>query len=108
MNILNPSLLKQQKISPETQVLIENLHISMQQHHARPLEDITDIQEYIDLIQEIEFAMQRLWGFPEDRSFHTHWYHDPKCSCPTMDNDERQGYSKYVTESCPLHGNLFG
>lgn len=106
-SILNKDLVKQQGINKDTQALLESLHESMEKHKATPLEDIEDIPEYVNLIQEIEFAMQRLWGFPQDRNHHTHWYRDPKCNCPVMDNDERFGQPKYVSSECPLHGHLF-
>ena len=78
----------------------------MAKHKQTPIEDIKDIPEYVSLIESIEYAMQRLWGFDEDSTYHTHWFTDPKCDCPIMDNSERQGVDmKIVNLSCQLHGD---
>lgn len=52
-----------------------------------------------------EFELQRLWGFPQDRSYHRFW-ELPQCECPKMDNEERYGTDyTVVTSDCPLHGD---
>ena len=105
MNILNPQLVEQQQLTPERIELLENLHLAMNNHKQTPIEDIEDIQKYVSLIEEIEFAMQRLWGFDENASYHNHWFMDPKCSCPKLDNKELFGIDrKIVNNGCKLHG----
>lgn len=106
MAILNPNLVKQQNLSNTTIELLEGLHIAMAAHKNRELSDIPDIPEYVELIQEIEFAMQRLWGFEEDSKYHNHWFTDPKCQCPVFDNHDLSGINRSVINlSCPLHGD---
>jgi len=59
------------------------------------------------LIEEIEFLMQRAWGFEEDAAFHTWWYQAPHCTCPPIDNAERFGSkNKVIRQDCPLHGKI--
>lgn len=107
MTIININLAEKQHLTPETIERLENLHIAMQKHKDTPIEEIDDIPAYVELIKEIEFAMQRLWGFTEDSSYHNHWYLDPKCRCPVLDNRELQGTGRSIINlSCPLHGDL--
>lgn len=107
MTILNPDLVEQQQLTASQIELLENLHLSMSRHKDTPLNEIDDIKAYVALIKEIEFAMQRLWGFDEDASYHNHWYLDPKCQCPVLDNRELQGMDRSIINlSCPLHGDL--
>lgn len=54
-----------------------------------------------------EYKLQKLWGFPEDETFHNlHGAHVPQCSCPTIDNIERVGATKarVVNSDCKIHG----
>ena len=56
---------------------------------------------------EIQFELQRLWGFEEGDRFHKFWTL-PKCTCPKMDNEDY--YYIYpdrslINPSCPLHGD---
>lgn len=56
-------------------------------------------------LQEVEFELQRLWGFTEDARYHKFWQY-PKCTCPQMDNEDRYGTKyKIVNQQCPLHGD---
>lgn len=53
---------------------------------------------------ELEFKLQKLWGFPLDSKFHRFWDR-PKCQCPKMDNDDAYPSGYYVIAgNCPLHG----
>lgn len=57
-------------------------------------------------LEQIEFELQRAWGFSEDAKFHTWWYKIPKCTCPKMDNADVTGVDlRYISENCPYHGN---
>ena len=71
------------------------------------IEDETDQELLKELAKDItlvEFELQRLWGFTEDRTFHRYW-DTPKCKCPKMDNDERIGTPyQIINTTCPLHG----
>ena len=56
-------------------------------------------------IEDIEFKMQELWGFPVDRNMHRYWYECPKCSCPQYDNYESRGTEfRHYNSECIIHG----
>jgi hypothetical protein len=55
-------------------------------------------------IQEIEFSMQKAWKFNLDESKHTHWFLNPACSCPKMDNFDRFGTGSIYSSKCLVHG----
>ena len=102
--MLNQELLKQQSISKEDESKIEQLHIKLQDLKDMDLEDIPNIPDYVKTIEEIEFALQRLWKFEENESMHSHWLSDPKCSCPKLDNRELAGVNRRIISSkCKLH-----
>jgi hypothetical protein len=50
-----------------------------------------------------EYALQRLWGFPEDPKYHRSYYY-PQCTCPKIDNEDMRGTPYRVYDaSCPIH-----
>lgn len=53
--------------------------------------------------ERVEYIIQKLWGFPQDRNYHR-WWNLPGCTCPKLDNEDRWGtpYRIYV-EYCPIH-----
>lgn len=55
-------------------------------------------------VTELEFELQRLWGFPQDKEFHRYWLNIGSCSCPKMDNMDRLGYGRIINLGCPVHG----
>jgi hypothetical protein len=55
-------------------------------------------------LQEIEFELQDLWGFPRDARYHKFWLR-PKCTCPKLDNEDAYPTGFYTTnQECPIHG----
>jgi len=63
------------------------------------------LKKYDNELHNLEFKLQELRGFPKDSSYHISWVHQPCCTCPKMDNDERWGVeSKIINDSCPIHG----
>ena len=55
-------------------------------------------------LQEVEFHLQELWGFPRDARFHKFWDY-PKCTCPKVDNEDNYPTGFYIIDKeCPLHG----
>ena len=53
-------------------------------------------------LEQIEFAMQRLWKFTEDRAYHTWWCKLPGCDCRNIViNGEK---TRYIREDCEYHG----
>jgi hypothetical protein len=59
----------------------------------------------LELLTEIEYKSQELWGFPRDAKFHYWTLQHPKCECPKMDNNERVGATdtRIVVKGCPVH-----
>jgi len=64
------------------------------------------LKKYDNELHNLEFKLQELRGFPKDSSYHISWVHQPCCTCPKMDNDERWGIEgKIINNDCPIHGN---
>ena len=64
------------------------------------------LRKYTEDLTLIEFELQKLWGFSEDKKFHRFW-DTPKCDCPKLDNEDNYPYGHYLINfSCPLHGLL--
>lgn len=57
-----------------------------------------------DKVTELEFELQRLWGFPQDKEFHRYWLSVGHCKCGAIDNLERLGYGRIINLGCPIHG----
>lgn len=99
--MLNPKLVEKKKLAVEDVAALEFLH--------KELDDVVhNPHNYTDpvaLIEDIEFQMQRLWKFEENRDMHTHWLRIKGCTCPEYDNMERRGTPyRVLTASCPWHG----
>jgi len=63
------------------------------------------LKEMDKRIKEIEFELQKLWHFNQDEEYHSWWFRQPACSCPTLDNFERVGVTGFViNRDCILHG----
>jgi len=59
-----------------------------------------------NVITNIEFELQDLWGFSRDIRYHKFW-ELPQCQCPKLDNEDRYPFGHYfINESCPLHGDV--
>ena len=56
-------------------------------------------------ITGIEFKLQMLWGFEPNAMHHNSWMW-PQCTCPYLDNRHMPPGMMWVTENCPLHGNV--
>ena len=108
---LNQALLEKQDITPEGEELIQELHGRkiVVYETIEATDDPTELEILADLITQIEFALQRAWGFPQSVAYHRFWK-TPKCSCPQMDNEERYGRTKQfiIASSCRLHGDNTG
>lgn len=71
------------------------------------MESATDpavLKELAEKVTEIEFKLQKLWGFTQDANFH-YWWSVPQCDCPRMDNQDRYGTShRIINPQCKVHG----
>jgi len=108
-SILNPNLIKKQGVDKEGVKLIKTIHVMLLTifDEIEKEDDPDKLHVFADVINELDFKLQEAWGFERDANYHTWWYRAPKCTCPTMDNQERVGtpYS-IVSEDCPLHGKI--
>lgn len=59
----------------------------------------------VQVIEDMEFALQGLWKFSRDANFHTHWLHISGCRCPLTKNREAFGLPKIFHEECMWHGS---
>ena len=108
--ILNQALLEKQGITPEGEELIQELHGRKVAAYETIMatDDPNELEMLTDLITQIEFALQRAWGFPQSVAYHRFW-ETPKCSCPQMDNEERYGTKQFIIAlDCRLHGDNTG
>lgn len=62
------------------------------------------LKSYAEDLTQIEYKLQRCYGFDEKIDFHRFW-ETPKCICSKMDNMEAYPYGHYIrNERCMLHG----
>ena len=62
-------------------------------------------REIASKIEQIEFKLQRLWGFPESQLHHRYWSRLDMCLCnaDSMDNLDDFGYRRIIRLDCPIH-----
>lgn len=104
---LNKALIDKNKVTPEKVEKIIELHIKkhgifeeMEKENSKEM-----LKAYAQLIETIEYELQALWGFEKNKNYHE-WFRVPKCQCPKIDNQERQGTPYQIYNmSCPVHGN---
>jgi hypothetical protein len=106
---LNPNLVARQKLTQDDINRVNALHEVKNQlfDEMAKLEPGSDrLSVCVAELEEIEFAMQRAWKFPEDEKFHTWWMLAPHCICPRMDNRDMTFYGRgrIMQQNCPLHG----
>ena len=108
---LNPFVIKKQGLNQSD---IDEIRF----HHSRKdrllklmdeldeVKDRTELREYVDQLEQVEFAMQRAWKFEQDANYHTWWLKSRHCKCPGMDNRDMTYYGrgKIKMQACPLHG----
>lgn len=96
-----------QGLSAETQGQIKHWHATLKQIKDNAFEYKKAGANPVQMIEDIEFILQMLWGFPLDANYHTHWIDIRGCACPRMDNMERIGYGRVINSSCPWHGGMY-
>ena len=108
---LNPKLIERQELVKKDIVEIQKLH----RKKNKLFENIRRWKEYGLLskvkgsakkLENIEFKMQKAWKFNQDYTRHTHWFQNPACNCPKMDNFDFAGWKIIYAADCPLHGHL--
>jgi len=113
-NILNPRLIRKQKLSRRRIVNLLQLHsmredLFCQAGKLNPKVDMQDrqtIQRKVRLLEFLEFNMQREWKFSQDASFHTWWYRIPHCICDKHANDLLFGdEQREISPDCVVHNH---
>ena len=106
--ILNPRLIKQQKVSDAGIGKLKEIHLErmMLEDEMENTDDPVRLHVMAQEREHIEYRLQRVWGFPEDSAYHR-WWEVPKCVCPRLDNsDDYPSKYRIVRGDCPVHGNL--
>lgn len=99
--MLNENLIKEKGLSEETVEKIIEIHGLMDD----VLEDPEDYDDPVALVEQYEYWLQELWGFPQDRDYHIHWVRTKGCTCPKADNRLWAGLDmRFLSRSCPWHG----
>jgi hypothetical protein len=106
--MLNPILIKKQNLNDDDIKELQKCHHQMnniiqQLDSLNPAVEYNDAKQLVYKIQELEFKMQKLWGFEQNENYHTHWNRPKHCSCPKLDNIDRYGTGKIINGDCILH-----
>jgi len=106
LSMINQNLVNRQKVSDEDVKRIVKLQTIRKYFYdfIELSDDKEEIRRLDRIITQIEFQLQKLWGFPQDRNYHR-WFDVPKCSCPKWDNVDSLGSEfKIINPNCQLHG----
>ena len=104
---LNQNLVARNNVSPEAQTQLCELYDELDTLLLSSKGELLTRADYdiiSDKVTELEFELQRLWGFTQDKEFHKYWLSVGSCSCPKMDNMDRLGYGRIINLGCPVHG----
>ena len=107
-SILNQRLVEKQGLTANTVEAIVALHEEKLEVFAgmSTTTDSTTLRTLANVVTNIEFQLQVLWGFERSADFH-YWWNVPHCTCPVMDNRERWGTPHSVRNmDCIVHGEL--
>ena len=105
---LNQNLVARNNVSPEAQTqlckLYDKLEALIEEGNASLSVEVN--KEIADKIEQLEFNLQRLWGFGESKMHHRYWSRLNMCLCnaDSMDNLDDRGYRRTIRMDCPLHG----
>ena len=106
LSTINQNLINRQKVSADDVQKIVKLQTIRKYFYdfIELSDDKEEIRRLDKIITQIEFKLQKLWGFPHDRNFHR-WFDVPKCSCPKWDNAESLGSDfRIINPNCIIHG----
>ena len=104
---LNQNLVARNNVSPKAQVqlceLYDKLEALIAEGNASLSVEVN--REIAAKIEQIEFKLQRLWGFPESQLHHRYWSQLSMCLCNanSMDNTDDFGYRRTIRLDCPIH-----
>lgn len=105
---LSETLVAKQKLTEQQVQKIKELHCarSVVWDCMLGTEDKEELHILSEFMEQCEYALQKAWGFPQDRNMHN-WWLVPKCTCPEMDNEDAYGTEyRCINMKCPVHGSL--
>ena len=98
---INNKLVRKKMLSADTVGLIKQLHsvadciINNPEKCENPLKELEDI----------EYKLQELWGFPLDKNYHHYSFKLKDCTCPLSDNMSLLGSGMFwKSTNCKYHG----
>ena len=104
---LNQNLVARNNVSPEAQTqlceLYDRLEALIEEGDASLSVEVN--REIADKIEQLEFNLQRLWGFGESQMHHRYWSRLQMCLCNanSMDNSDNFGYRRIIRMDCLIH-----
>ena len=104
---LNERLIDRQRLTSREVEQIKKVHFTKSEvfEKMRETSDRVLLRKLAEEVTELEFKLQRLWGFELNKNWHE-WYSVPKCSCPKIDNYELRGQDmKIYSSHCSVHGS---
>ena len=104
---LNQNLVARNNVSPEAQIQLCTLYDKLEALLLSSKGELLTRADYdiiSDKVTELEFELQKLWGFSQDKEFHKYWLNVGHCECPPLDNLERLGHGRIINLGCPVHG----
>lgn len=106
--VLNEELLKKQGVNNTGRAAIMRLHEVLLDVLENPV-SFHSREFVVEFIENIEFALQSIWGFDPNKNFHTHWNKVKGCKCPHGDNEMLFGLDmRWINHTCPFHGKPVG
>ena len=89
------------RMSETNRSAIKILHMQLREIKENP----EDFDYPVQLIEDIEYTLQGIWGFTRNKDYHIHTFDIVGCSCPKLDNQERFGIAgKIINKGCVWHG----
>ena len=83
--------------------------ISRRRKHKKGVSLILlDLKHWMFQLEDLENELQKAWDLKATTKWHTYWMLPKACTCPKLDNTERLGHGRIISEDCPLHGKYFG
>lgn len=101
--MINKKLAQARNLNESTITAIEEIHIRLDHILVRPSMYVDSPKMAVEMLENLEYTLQLLWGFPLDQNYHCYWFELKGCTCPKLDNRERLGYGRIITDNCPYH-----
>ena len=104
---LNQNIVARNNVSPNSQLelcaLYDKLEALIEEGNATL--SVEENRRIADEIEQLEFNLQRLWGFPESKMHHKYWSQLSICLCNanSMDNTDDWGHRRTIRLDCPIH-----